>query len=86
MGIRYPSFATGIGLIEYVSRQSEIDRLISHVLKGYDAETASPLPQSTPDNIAIEQIQTKKVNKKQAGTKENGTFKKFLDQITSFFE
>ncbi|WP_423776735.1 cell division protein FtsA [Atopococcus tabaci] len=41
MGVRYPTFSTAIGLIQYIAGQDEIQRLINDFINGYENEPAS---------------------------------------------
>lgn len=87
MGIRYPSFTTGIGLIQYVAEETEIQRLMNYALLGYNsqlvfstADKDSATQYVVPDNTGTDEKTEKNVKKGE------NVLKKAWDQLMSFFE
>lgn len=99
MGIRYPTFSTAVGLIQYVKDQSDVQRMVNmyvNGLEGYykDAEEVhqEEVPSSsmfksaqrpTPDTN--QQGTTEKTTAKEAQSEES-TWNKVKNMINSFFD
>lgn len=87
MGIRYPSFTTAIGLIQYTAGQSEIQKLIDQVLLGYNSSLV--LTPADNDEIPVHISESDyQEQKPQTNAIEKGktVFGKLMNQLNSFFE
>jgi len=87
MGIRYPSFTTGVGLIQYVAGQTETQRLINEALIGYNSQLIlSPSENENAVQMTVVPEQREENPQTAAGGNGESIFKKLWSQLASFFE
>lgn len=88
MGMRYPSFTTGIGLIEYQSDLNDIQRIANQTTTGFDTKPAThqqkvvDMPIDSQDDIQVENKQAakkQKNNEESFVTKMKKMFNNFFD-------
>ena len=98
MGIRYPTFSTAVGLIQYVKEQSDVQRMVNRYVNGLEGhtrdkeESQKEVPSSRtfssdqhPDQDRSQQGATEKITIKETQSEES-TWDKFKNMINSFFD
>ncbi|MDO5457415.1 MAG: cell division protein FtsA [Atopococcus tabaci] len=98
MGIRYPTFSTAVGLIQYVKEQSDVQRMVNRYVNGLEVytrdkeESQKEVPSSRtfssdqhPDQDRSQQGATEKITIKETQSEET-TWDKFKNMINSFFD
>ncbi len=87
MGIRYPSFTTGIGLIKYVAEETGIQRLINRNLLGYHPQvSASQEGSETGPFYTVSEEENLTEEQQSIAEKGETMLKKVWGQFASFFE
>lgn len=99
MGIRYPTFSTAVGLIQYVKEQSDVQRMVNMYVNGLEGHTKDikevqeeEVPSSSmfssaqrPNQDRNQQGTTEKTTAEEAQSEES-TWDKFKNMINSFFD
>ena len=87
MGIRYPSFTTGIGLIKYVVEETEIQKVMNQTLLGYNSQQVfSKSDKEANDSYVVSEDSETHSPEPSIGEKGQNALKKVWSQVTSFFE
>lgn len=100
MGIRYPTFSTAVGLIQYVKDQSDVQRMVNmyvNDLDGYYREKEEIQEEKVQPSTSFQSIPSLKPETNQQGTvekttitkkaqPEESTWDKIKNMINSFFD
>jgi hypothetical protein len=97
MGMRYPSYSLGLGLVTYASRLNDIGVIADNVVNGatVDPNGSRPQPQVVPETVQqpMEQpekpapVQDEQPNQEETATPEKGKkMSKFKDFWSRFFD
>lgn len=99
MGIRYPTFSTAVGLIQYVKDQSDVQRMVNmyvNGLEGYYKDAEEVQQEEVPSSSMFKSVQRPTPDTNQQGTtekttakeaqSEESTWNKVKNMINSFFD
>lgn len=89
MGMRYPSFTTSIGLIEYQAELNDIQRIANQTATGFNMDSASSTRQSVVEmqlEGEVDEYSVKKKAAKKPKNEEDGFVFKIKKMFNNFFD
>lgn len=86
MGVRYPSFSTAIGLIQYIAGQDEIQRLVNDSINGYESEPDRATSVSQVQSKQTAEHRTDLVEESETSEPQETIWEKIKKFISSFFD
>lgn len=89
MGMRYPSFTTSIGLIEYQAELNDIQRIANQTATGFNMDSASATRQSVVEmqlEGEVDEYSVKKKAAKKPKNEEDGFVFKIKKMFNNFFD